>query len=49
MIINNQILVLSKNKENQDPRVDVRRHLKRDVIDELYNKKFTKFFYYHWI
>jgi hypothetical protein len=47
MIINNKILVLSKRKENQDSRVDVRKHFKRDVMDELYNKKFMKFFYYH--
>jgi hypothetical protein len=37
MIINNQILVLSKKRENQDSRVDARRHLERDAINELYN------------
>jgi hypothetical protein len=49
MIINNQILVLSKRKGNQDSKVDAKRHLEMDAIDELYNKKFMKFFYYHWI
>jgi hypothetical protein len=40
MIINNQILVLSKRKENQESKVDARRHLERDAMDEFYNKKF---------
>jgi hypothetical protein len=39
--------VLSKKKENQDSRVDARSYLERDAIDELYNKKFMKFLYYH--
>jgi hypothetical protein len=35
-------------KEERDSRVDVP-HLKRDAINELYIKKFKKFFYYCWI
>jgi hypothetical protein len=48
MIINNENpSVVKEERENQDSRVEARRHQEKDVIDELYNKKFKKFLYHH--
>ncbi len=40
--------VVKKQKENQDSRVNAREHLRKDAINELYNRKFMKFLYYCW-
>ncbi len=41
--------VVKKQKENQDSRVNAREHLRKDAINELYNRKFMNFLYYCWI
>ncbi len=38
--------VVKEERENKNSMVDARGHLKKDAINEFYNKKFKKFLYY---
>jgi len=41
--------VIKDEIENQDSRVNIEGQLGKVAIDQLYNQKFKKFIYYHWV